>query len=124
MKRTPLKRKTRLRPMSDKRRVQSREYSTLREQFLFAHPVCQFWCWMNGYEEKDGLYWRKADANKVKLSGNDMLSLGAEMSCDIHHKAKRGANYLNTETWMAVSRGAHEYIHNRPSWARENGFLI
>lgn len=36
----PLKRKTRLRAMSDKRRKASRKYTILRKKFLLDHPFC------------------------------------------------------------------------------------
>lgn len=41
MKRTPLKRKTRLKPMSAKRMKESKEYSAKRLQFLEDLPLCE-----------------------------------------------------------------------------------
>lgn len=45
---------------------------------------------------------------------------------DVHHKAKRGKNYLNKETFMAVCRECHIIIENVMSAPdrREQGFLI
>ena len=43
---------------------------------------------------------------------------------DIHHKAKRGKNLYNMETFMAVCRLCHNKIHDNPAWARELGYLI
>lgn len=45
-------------------------------------------------------------------------------SKDVHHMAKRGINYLNTKTWLAVSREGHEFIHKNPSKARAEGWLV
>lgn len=42
----------------------------------------------------------------------------------IHHKAKRGKNLCNTETFMCVCALCHRKIHDNPKWARENGYLI
>jgi len=43
---------------------------------------------------------------------------------DIHHKAKRGKNLYNMETFMATCRLCHNRIHDNPAWAREMGYLI
>lgn len=45
-------------------------------------------------------------------------------STDVHHKAGRGKNYLDVDTWLSVCRPCHEKIHREPIWAREKGFLI
>ena len=45
-------------------------------------------------------------------------------SVDVHHKAKRGKNYLNVDTWLAVCRQHHEAIHANPHWARSFGYLV
>lgn len=42
---------------------------------------------------------------------------------DIHHKAKRGKNLNNVDTWMAVCRKCHNRIEDNKSWARANGLL-
>lgn len=46
-------------------------------------------------------------------------------SVDVHHKAGRVGSLLNdTRYWLAVSREAHEKIHQNPRWARERGYII
>ena len=51
-------------------------------------------------------------------------------SQDVHHKAGRGPNMLEVDTWLAVCRQCHDDIHfgsmrgKGPKWARENGYLI
>lgn len=104
MKRSPLKRnkgldrgnggnlkRTRLSPVSDKRKKEMTIYSALRKELLDANPICQI-------------------CDKAK-------------STDCHHKAKRGKNYTNAETFMALCRGCHDRVEQNLSWARENGYL-
>lgn len=45
---------------------------------------------------------------------------------DVHHKAKRGKNLNNVETWMAVCRPCHSAIHNSMSSqeARDKGLIL
>lgn len=47
-----------------------------------------------------------------------------KVSQDLHHKAGRGANLSRPETFMAVCRAHHNYIHANPKEARELGYLI
>lgn len=42
---------------------------------------------------------------------------------EIHHKKKRGRNFLNVETWIAVSSAAHRWIHDNPAEARAKGLI-
>lgn len=44
LRRSPLKRTGRLRPMSKKRQREARAYSLLRSAYLEAHPRCQIRC--------------------------------------------------------------------------------
>lgn len=46
-----------------------------------------------------------------------------EPATDIHHKARRGKNLNNTETWMSACRQCHIKIESNGKWARENGYL-
>jgi len=43
---------------------------------------------------------------------------------ELHHKSSRGINHNNTATFCATCSACHRKIHNHPSWARENGFLV
>jgi hypothetical protein len=43
---------------------------------------------------------------------------------DIHHKKGRGKNLCKKESFMAVCRKCHTFIHDNPAWARENNYLI
>lgn len=97
--RSALKRKTRLKPMSNRRRSEALVYSLMRKQFLALRPVCEAHAIIHGDE--------------VVLT----------QSSDVHHVHKRGKNYLNKDTWMAVCRDCHERIENNKKWARQNGLL-
>lgn len=47
-------------------------------------------------------------------------------STDVHHKnagSNRSEYYLVVETWLAVCRPCHDYIHTHPKEARELGLL-
>lgn len=49
---------------------------------------------------------------------------GKRSSTDVHHKAgRREGNYLKVDTWMAVCRLCHDYIHRFPKLARTLGYL-
>lgn len=96
--RKPLKR-TRVRPVSKRRRKDGAEYSAKREAFLRE----QFYC------EACMPLQQRVLPNR---------------SCDVHHKAGRtGTNYLDESTWAAVCRPCHEYLHAHPSEARKLGLL-
>jgi len=55
---------------------------------------------------------------------NHFCEICGEAATDIHHKARRGKNLNNTETWMPVCRPCHMRIESNGKWARENGYLI
>ena len=43
---------------------------------------------------------------------------------DLHHKAKRGSNLSNVDTFMAVCRTCHIWIHTHPEESRMLCYLI
>ena len=43
---------------------------------------------------------------------------------DLHHKARRGKNLCNVETFMAVCRACHDWIENNHAKSVELGYLI
>lgn len=45
-------------------------------------------------------------------------------SVDVHHMKRRGKYFLDTSSWLAVSRQAHDWIHLNPKEATEMGWLI
>lgn len=46
------------------------------------------------------------------------------LASEIHHKARRGANYLNEDTFFGTCRTHHRWIHDNPQEAREIGLLV
>ena len=69
-------------------------YNLLRRPFMEKHPMCQ-----------------------AALPGCQ------GPSCDVHHKNQRGEYYLVVNTWMAVCRVCHQWIHENPKEARELKYL-
>lgn len=57
------------------------------------------------------------------LKDNPTCAVYAHLkSEDVHHKKKRGINFLKVETWLAVSREAHDKIERNPVWAYQQGY--
>lgn len=83
--------------VSDKRAEEMKEYKFLASEYLKEHPECE--------------------ANLRECTGK---------SVEVHHTAKRGKNYLEVETFMAVCRPCHILIEQKMSAEerREQGFLI
>lgn len=96
IKRTPLKRNTKpIRKVSEKRAKKDKLYSVLRKLFL-------------------------AD------SKNQYCKITGQQTIEVHHTFSgkdRDKYYLDTTTWMAVSRAGHNWIHDNPKEARELGYL-
>ena len=74
---------------------------------------------------------RKREWVEYRKLGNEFLKNKVCERCntkgfnlDIHHKAGRGKFYLAVDTWMAVCRTCHEYIHKWPKESREKGWLV
>ena len=99
MKKTPLKRfarlkrDTRLRAMSPKRKRDSVRYGTLRRGFLTEHPTCQV------------DHCRKPSVDVHHIHG------------------RAGSNFLDVTTWLAACRWHHDQIHSSPNTARQKGLL-
>lgn len=43
---------------------------------------------------------------------------------EVHHKAGRGRNLLNVETWLGVTREGHVWIETHPEEAKRLGYSI
>jgi len=81
--------------VSDKRKIENAKYSVLRIEFL-------------GKKE------------------NQICPITGWPATEVHHKwcgKDRAKYYLDTTTWMAVSRDGHNWIHDNPKEARELGYL-
>lgn len=86
---------TRIKKVSDKRKIEDAEYKKLRLEFLSKpeNQICPITKWQ---------------------------------TTEVHHKFSgkdRAKYYLDTETWLAVSREGHLWIHDNPKEARELGYL-
>lgn len=120
-------RRTPLRRVSKKRAKESRIYSSLVSEFLKEHPFCQFQLEQIDRAPNEAQIvasWRMAGEPvnfKIWVKGK-LVTL--KRSKDVHHVHKRGPNYLKVETWKAVARSAHEWIHNNPGQARRLGWLV
>lgn len=82
-------------PVSKKRKVENARYSVLRIEFL-----------------------SKPENQKCPITGWP--------TTDIHHTYSgkdRAAYFLDTSTWIAVSREGHNWIHDNPIESRELGYL-
>lgn len=58
------------------------------------------------------------------LTLNPYCAVCGGMATDVHHKARRGVNYLNVLTWLPICRKDHIYLETHGKWARENGYLL
>jgi hypothetical protein len=88
-----MNRTTRIKRVSDRRAAALVIYTEARDAFMKAHP----WCQVPGC---------------------------LRASRDPHHTCGRlDGNFLNRETWMAVCRPCHDWIHAHPSQARAKGWL-
>ena len=100
MKRTPLKRKpstlakSRLKPVSARRKVELKAYTLLRKAYLGNHPICE---WQGCKNKADQIH-HKNHRHKDRLN-------------DVTH-------------WMAICFWHHRDAHDHPAIARELGYLI
>jgi len=85
-----------IKKVSDKRKIENLKYSVLRIEFLSKpeNKICPITGWP---------------------------------TTDIHHKwsgKDRAKYFLDTTTWLAVSREGHDWIHENSKEARELGYLF
>ncbi len=130
--RKPMVRKTPMKRVSARRQRESKVYAAKRKAFLAAHPVCQVWLKENGWHEtsigSDTVILGPEIITPEMPQGGRYLMQGADLlrgprSTEIHHREKRGKNYLNESTWMAVSAENHRLIEHNKGWARARGYL-
>lgn len=125
---SPLKRSP-MPKMSAKRKVEVREYSKLVKRLLFERPLCELWLAENGWKQTQfgpelWFYEKLSEGNMVDCGGVAHLELmGAPHSAECHHRLKRGRNYLNYDSFMALSTENHKRVEDNKRWARANGFL-
>lgn len=128
----PIQRRTPLKRVSDKRRIEAQFYSIKRRHFLAKFFLCQVDMRELGYDETippQRLNGMIAVVHLVSRScGYPVICWVPEghiqRSQDVHHTRRRGRYYLEESTWRAVSRKNHDRIERNPSWARKVGWLI
>ena len=84
-----------IKKVSDKRAVENKIYTELRKAFLL-------------------------------LPENQVCPITKQEATEIHHAYSgkdRAKYFLDTTTWIAVSRDGHNWIHANPKEARELGYL-
>lgn len=85
-----------IRKTSKKMAALKREYMKLRAEYLLFHPYCEYF---SCFKE-------------------------IRPSTEIHHKKGRGKYLLDTSTWMAVCRTAHDEIHFNPEESYKRGWML
>lgn len=89
-----VKTRTPLAKVSDKRKADQVIYTQKRRDYLDTHPFCE---WPDGC---------------------------SRVASDLHHKAKRGAHYLDESTFMGLCRVHHRFVHDNENQARAMGILV
>jgi hypothetical protein len=85
---------SKIKPRSDKRAKQEREYLKMLPKFFEENPICQ----VNG--------------------------CNLESSQCHHKKGRLGALLTNKKYFMAVCAEHHEKIETQPNWAKANGYSL
>lgn len=110
--RKPLKR-SRMGRVSKKRLKESVLYRAKRLVFLWKRHECMAY-------DAICAYWREEEGQAIPSHWPQERPHSEE----IHHRARRGKNYLNENTWLACSSWAHRWIHDHPKEARALGLLV
>ena len=100
--RTPLIRRTRLRPCSPKRARDLAKYYRLRQEFLALHPCCE--------------------AGAVIAGAGFHVTCGRN-SNQIHHVFRRGPHLLDVPTWLATCPRCHHWLETHANEGRRLGLI-
>jgi len=94
--------RTRLRSVSPKRAKALKEYRELRDEFMQERRACE--------------------------AGQILKRVGhyrcATYSQDVHHIRGRGPHLNDTDSWCAVCRPCHDFIHANGGKARSVGLIL
>lgn len=107
MKRSPLKRKARLKPVSDRRAKENAVYRKVRKEYLAAHPYCEICLAEHRIE-----CLKKAEVH------------GVNRATEIHHRKGRGKYLNDVKFFLAVCRKCHNAVGDNPKWAESRGYLL
>ena len=133
---TPLRR-TKLKPVSEKRRKDMATYKILRDEHMRKNPMCQGWLMLNNFMSEEIreiqeiafiCLWQGMDVPPIPARKNKHMELlGLPQWCprsfDLHHSHGRGKNYIKTEYFMALARSTHDWCHRNAYLARKCGLL-
>lgn len=100
----PLQRRTRLRPVSDKRRAIQRQRRELVDRVLTTRPRCEV-----------------GDI----IRGTDRIHPCHIWATDVHEPLTRarGGSIIDEDNTLSVCRSCHDWIHHHPSEAQMLGLL-
>ena len=87
-----MKRRQRIKPVSEKRQRQLDEYKLVRIEYLTAHKKCE-----------------------VKDCNNDATDIH-------HMRGRSGDRLNDTDEFLAICRECHGYIEEHPAWAKAKGY--
>ena len=120
MKRTPLKRKTPLRPVRKKRqRVQAQRREFVRNELEYRQ-----WCEAGSHITRH-LLAQLTETQKRSIKTDPKKLVCDGRAVDIHEPLTRarGGSILDVKNTMAVCRACHDWIHNNPENATKLGLL-
>ncbi len=126
MKRTPLKRKTPLRPVSKKRqRVQAQRRELVRNELEYRQ-----WCEAGSHITRYLLAQltetqKRIFETSIKTNRDTARLVCDGRAVDIHEPLTRarGGSILDPQNTMAVCRSCHTWIHDNPENATKLGLL-
>lgn len=124
--RTPLRRKTplasggkierrsRVNPVSDRRKIERAEYRRERLAYLALHPYCQIFIARHELSE-----------SAVLAASGRIDGIMVPIAKEIHHRNKAdGLRLIDKRWWMAASRSGHEWVERHKDDARALGYLL
>lgn len=132
-KRSGLKRKTRLRPISKRRAEERKTYRDVREEHLAAHPFCQITIAQFRVNEADVIKSKGLLEGPVEMvrvaEYPDPIPLGSTLvihrATQIHHRNKCDGSRLNDPRFfMSACRKEHEWAERHKDEARAIGVLL
>ena len=123
----PLKR-TRLSPVSKKRKREMQVYNRLAKEIVEQFPLCQAWLIIHSFDRVASDAWQelyRLNGSRPKTeSPLHGLPATCPLSTDCHHvRGRSGKYYLDKTYFMALSRVVHTWVHNNPLKARGCGLL-
>jgi hypothetical protein len=96
MRSAPIKRKRRIKPLSEKRKTALAEYTAKRIVFLAENPYCGIG--VDGCEKR---------------------------ASEVHHlRGRVGADLLDESMWKGACRPCHQYVTEHPKEAIERGWAL